>query len=57
MIYISDVELAGSIPGMVKTQAGKKQGEVASRIEEAMKKEWLIIKKHKIKASWFNSPV
>ena len=47
MIYISDVELAGSIPGMVKTQAGKKQGEVASRIEEAMKKEWLVIKNKK----------
>lgn len=39
VIYISDVELSGSIPGVVKAQAGKKQGEVASRIEEAMKKE------------------
>ena len=38
VIYISDVDLMGSIPGMVKKQVSKKQGEVASRVEAEMKK-------------------
>lgn len=35
--YISDADLKGSIPGMVKNQLSQKQGEVASRIPGAMK--------------------
>ena len=38
VIYISDVDLMGKIPGMVKKQVSKKQGEVVSRVEAEMKK-------------------
>ena len=40
VIYISDVDLMGKIPGMVKKQVSKKQGEVVSRVEAEMKKGW-----------------
>ena len=37
--YMSNANIKGSIPGMIKNELAKKQGEVASRIEEAMKAE------------------
>lgn len=36
--YVSDSDLCGSIPGMIKKEISKKQGTVASKIEEVMKK-------------------
>lgn len=39
IIYISDADLKGSIPGMVKNTLSEKQGEVASKIGYVMKKE------------------
>jgi hypothetical protein len=35
--YISDADLKGSIPGMIKNQLSQKQGEIASRIETILK--------------------
>ena len=37
--YISDADLKGNIPGMVKNTLSARQGEVASKVEEVMKKE------------------
>lgn len=39
--YISDADLSGSIPGMVKNTLSSKQGEIASKIGPAMEKEGL----------------
>lgn len=36
--YISDANLAGSIPGMVQNQLSQSQGDVASRVGSCMKK-------------------
>lgn len=36
-IYISDVDLAGSIPQMIKNQLAQKQASLPSRIEKALK--------------------
>lgn len=36
-IYISDVDLAGSIPQMIKNQLAQKQASLPSRIEAALK--------------------
>lgn len=36
--YISDADLKGSIPGMIKNTLSQQQGEVAAKIEKAMKK-------------------
>lgn len=36
--YISDADLKGSIPGMIKNTLSAKQGEIASKIQEAMTK-------------------
>ncbi len=43
IVYISDADLKGSIPGMIKNTLSEKQGEIASKVEAAMKKEnlWL----------------
>jgi hypothetical protein len=37
--YISDADLKGNIPGMVKNALSVKQGETASRVGDAMKKD------------------
>lgn len=37
--YISDADLKGSIPGMIKNTLSAKQGEIAGKIEPAMKKD------------------
>ncbi len=41
--YMSNADIKGSIPAMIKNQLAKKQGEVAAMIEEIMKagKKWL----------------
>jgi len=39
--YISDADLKGSIPGMIKNTLSQKQGEIASKIGPAMEKEGL----------------
>lgn len=36
--YISDADLKGSIPGMIKNTLSAKQGEIASKIQESMVK-------------------
>lgn len=36
--YMSYADIKGSIPTLIKNQLSKKQGEVAGRVEEAMKK-------------------
>ena len=36
--YMSNADIKGLIPTMIKNQLSKKQGEVAGRVEEAMKK-------------------
>lgn len=41
VIYISDVDLAGSIPGMIKNKLAEKQAGLASRVEKALKA-WMI---------------
>ncbi len=37
--YMSNADIKGSIPGMIKNELAKKQGEVAAKIEEIMKAE------------------
>lgn len=37
--YMSNADIKGSIPAMIKNELAKKQGEVAARIEQAMKAE------------------
>ena len=37
--YMSNADIKGSSPGMIKNELAKKQGEVASRIEQIMKTE------------------
>ncbi len=41
---MSNADIKGSIPGMIKNELAKKQGEVAAKIEEVMKaeKKWGI---------------
>lgn len=42
---MSNADIKGSIPGMIKNELAKKQGEVASRIDEVMKSvesKWFI---------------
>ena len=43
MIYISDVDVKGYIPSMVKNLINKKQATIPSKIESEMKKDkkWL----------------
>ncbi len=50
MTYISDTDIKGSIPSMIKNQLNKKQGSVPSRIEGEMKKDkkWLNSKMSEI---------
>ncbi len=36
--YMSFADIKGSIPTIIKNQLSKKQGEVAGRVEKAMKK-------------------
>lgn len=38
VIYISDVDVAGMLPGMVKNQLSLSQATIASRVESKMKK-------------------
>lgn len=40
-IYISDVDLAGSIPQMIKNQLAQKQASLPSRVEKSLKN-WVI---------------
>ena len=43
---MSNADIKGSIPGMIKNELAKKQGEVAAKIEEVMKAEkimWIIL--------------
>jgi len=37
--YIADVDIKGSIPAMIKNTLSSKQGEVAGKVAEAMKKD------------------
>jgi hypothetical protein len=37
--YMSNADIKGSIPGMIKNELAKKQGEVAAKISEVMKAE------------------
>lgn len=37
--YISDTDIKGSIPSMIKNQLNKKQGSIPSRIESEMNKD------------------
>ena len=37
LIYISDVDLAGSIPQMIKNQLAQKQASLPSRVEKVLK--------------------
>ncbi len=42
---MSNADIKGSIPTLIKNQLSKKQGDVAGRVEEAMKKggyKWFI---------------
>lgn len=44
LIYISDVDLAGSIPQMIKNQLAQKQASLPSRVEKCLKawKQWFV---------------
>lgn len=37
VIYISDVDLAGSIPGMIKNKLAERQASLPSKVEAALK--------------------
>jgi len=39
---MSNADIKGSIPGMIKNELAKKQGEVAAKIEEVMKAEKIM---------------
>ena len=37
MVFISDADIKGSIPSLIKKEVAKRQGSVAAKIEGAMK--------------------
>ena len=38
LTYISDSDIKGNVPGMIKNAQSAKQGQVAGRVQEAMQK-------------------